>query len=266
MSCLKAKEPRAELTLLRPSTLGHYRPANTPTSLLSLPNELLTFIAEHCTHKETLKSLQLVAKRFDPLCKAFIWQSVNIDGDPEYHDLQMTHLVANGLISLVQELSYSVPSVFSTLSAHHLSTFCALETLVLYPSVDLTEDEEGQFEESAQVWPKVTTDALGRLTSLRDLTLRHGTKLEDPTFSLARHLPRLHTFTSDEVLNDLSSLFEGGPTLRFLDVPLNEAGIAAASACVRTLQSLAVRSYCMDRPVMRRRVQKLGALFDSKVG
>lgn len=180
----------------------------------------------------------------------------------------MAHLVANGLIPLVQELTYSVPSVFSALSAHHLSTFSGLETLVLYPDVPLLEDEEGQFQSIDPVWPQVITDALGRLTSLRDLTLRHGTKLEDSTFSLTRHLPRLHTFTIDRELSNLSSLFEGGPrpTLRFLDIPLNETGIAAVSACLRTLESLVVRSHGMDRPVMRHRVQRLGALFDSKVG
>lgn len=242
------------------------RSAHTGATLLSLPDELLSCIAEHCTHKETLKALQLVAKRFDPLCKAFLWQSVNLDGDPEYHDLQMTHLVANGLIPLVQELNYTVPSVFSALSAHHLSTFSGLETLVLYPSVDMTEDDEGQFEESTPVWPKVILSALGRLTSLRDLTMRHGTKLDDPTFSLARHLPHLHTFTFDEELDDLASLFEGGPALRFLDVPLNDQGTAAASACVRSLESLVVRSYRLDYPVVRRRTQELVALFDPKVG
>jgi hypothetical protein len=249
-------ECRAE----RPS--GVYRPIQSRTTLLSLPDELLTCIAEHCTHKTTLKSLQLVAKRFDPLCKAFIWQSVIIDVDPEY--LQMTYLVANGLIPLVEELTYSFPPVFSAHSAHHLSTFSALETLVLYPPTPDTENEQDDGT-SLATWPKVITDALGRLSSLRDLTMRYGTNLEDVTFSFARHLPRLQSFTFDDQLGNLSSPFDGGPSIRFLDLALDETGLAAAGACVRTLESLAVRSYFMDRVVVRRRFQELGALFDSKV-
>ncbi|ORY90930.1 hypothetical protein BCR35DRAFT_349824 [Leucosporidium creatinivorum] len=240
--------------------------ASTRASLLSLPDELLTTIAEHCIHKTTLKNLQLVAKRFDPLCKALIWQSVKIDGDFEYHDVQMTHLVATGLIPLVHELEYFVPSVFSALSAHHLSTFSALETLVLYPTRG--EDGDGEEEDddgSGSIWPKAITDALGQLPNLRDLTMLHGVLLDDPQFSLSHHLPRLHTFTFNDLgALSVASLFAGGPTLRYLDVPLKPTGIAAASACVGTLHSLIVRSYCMHRPVMRRRVEELGALFDSK--
>jgi len=140
----------------------------------------------------------------------------------------------------------------------------ALETLVLHSTTPDAEDEQDDGT-SWSTWPKVITDALGRLSSLRDLTMRYGTVLEDVTFSLARHLPRLQSFTFDDQLGNLSSLFDGGPSLRFLDLALDETGLAAAGACVRTLESLVVGSYFMDRVVVRRRVQELGALFDSKV-
>lgn len=96
-----------------------------------------------------------------------------------------------------------------------------------------------ELEEEDPAWsvPVAVTDSLEQLGGLRHLTARH--KFADQSFSLARHLPGLHSFTFGDLFTAETLFFEA-TGLRLLHVPISNTGCTTLRSCPPTKEHLKI--------------------------
>ncbi|ORY90915.1 hypothetical protein BCR35DRAFT_323600 [Leucosporidium creatinivorum] len=207
-------------------------------TLLSLPDELLSAICGHLEYTGHRKDLQLSAKRFYSLCRPWIWREVSFEENFDDHDNLMCHLVTTSLAALVRSADYHLTSPFSKSLALLLSTnLTSITQLTLSPNFEDEDDDDDDDDQERKTLPKALTVALKSLPALRSLKLYQFHEVEDTAFSIATELPHLTSLAATTLII-AESLFKNGPTLRSLEIRLNDFGCAAIVACAETLHSL----------------------------